>query len=331
MPETTDATVCAIVVTYNRRQLLLECLAAIRQQTRLVEAICIIDNYSSDGTPQALLEGGYVRELPPHVLTEPWVTESQIGGLAGDAPIRLMYVRMEANRGGAGGFYEGMKRGHEAGYDWLWLMDDDGVADNRCLETLLFEANHHHIEVLNPLVLNRERMDKLAFRLSDTRTRAQAVERAGPSGIIDNLVNPFNGTLLSKDVVARNGYIKKEMFIWGDEIEYFLRMSRKGIRYGTSTKALFCHPEGKTRVEYAFFGRLKVSLKPERLEGNFFRNMGFIERAYYSRVNVKLVLSYLLYFAATRQPTRMVRFLRYYYDGWSDRYGLPALAGGKVT
>jgi len=45
-------TVCAVIVTYNRKKLLLECLEGLRRQTRPVDAIYIIDNASQDGTSQ---------------------------------------------------------------------------------------------------------------------------------------------------------------------------------------------------------------------------------------------------------------------------------------
>jgi Predicted glycosyltransferases len=94
-------TVAAVVVTFNRKQLLTECLDVLLAQTRPVDKIIVIDNASTDGTPESLEERGYLSN-----------------------PL-LDYVRLSENTGGAGGFYEGVKRGYEAGYDWLWLMDDD--------------------------------------------------------------------------------------------------------------------------------------------------------------------------------------------------------------
>jgi len=52
--ENKKETVCAVVVTYNRKELLLECLEAIRKQTRPVQGIYLIDNASTDGTPKLL-------------------------------------------------------------------------------------------------------------------------------------------------------------------------------------------------------------------------------------------------------------------------------------
>ena len=65
-------TVCAVVVTYNRKNLLLECLEALLKQTRPIDAMYIIDNFSSDGTPETLKENGYITNLPPDDISEPW-------------------------------------------------------------------------------------------------------------------------------------------------------------------------------------------------------------------------------------------------------------------
>ena len=49
-------TVCAVVVTYNRKNHLLECLEGLRKQTRPIDAIYLVDNASTDGTPDLYLK-----------------------------------------------------------------------------------------------------------------------------------------------------------------------------------------------------------------------------------------------------------------------------------
>jgi GT2 family glycosyltransferase len=68
--ENRKETVCAVVVTYNRKNLLLECFEAIRKQTRPVNEIYIIDNASTEGTPKLLNEKGYIPELVSFNLSE---------------------------------------------------------------------------------------------------------------------------------------------------------------------------------------------------------------------------------------------------------------------
>ncbi|MER3603731.1 MAG: hypothetical protein C4298_08345, partial [Thermus sp.] len=85
--------VCAVVVTYNRKELLRECLETLRGQTRKVDHILVVDNASTDGTEEVLRA-----EFP-----------------------EVEVLRLPENQGSSGGFHEGMKRAYEEGFDWLWL------------------------------------------------------------------------------------------------------------------------------------------------------------------------------------------------------------------
>ena len=58
-------TICAVVVTYNRKELLIECLESLKEQSRTLDAILIIDNASTDGTPEILLKNGYIDHIRP--------------------------------------------------------------------------------------------------------------------------------------------------------------------------------------------------------------------------------------------------------------------------
>jgi GT2 family glycosyltransferase len=104
-----DLKIAAVVVTYNRKELLKECLQALLNQTRVLDEIIVIDNASTDGTEQMVLS-----EFP-----------------------QVTYVRLPENIGGAGGFHEGMKLAYEKGHDWIWVMDDDAKAKEDSLEKLL--------------------------------------------------------------------------------------------------------------------------------------------------------------------------------------------------
>jgi len=48
--------ICAVIVTYNRKELLRECLKAVLAQTRPPEHVLVVDNASTDGTPEMLQE-----------------------------------------------------------------------------------------------------------------------------------------------------------------------------------------------------------------------------------------------------------------------------------
>jgi rhamnopyranosyl-N-acetylglucosaminyl-diphospho-decaprenol beta-1,3/1,4-galactofuranosyltransferase len=235
--ENKKETVCAVVVTYNRKNLLLECLEAIRRQTRSVDGIYIIDNASDDGTPELLKEKGYIPELPPFNISEPYEIEHKISNLVDGNPIKVFYVRMHENTGGAGGFYEGVKRGYERGYDWLWLMDDDGLPEEDCLMKQM--PNRKDI-VTGPLVIdsrtkkfvfNYKRFDKFPYN-----TNIRLFQVYFP------LTVAFNGFLISKEIISDVGFPEANLFYQWDDVEYSIRIIKKRYKVEIRKDAIFYHP-----------------------------------------------------------------------------------------
>jgi rhamnopyranosyl-N-acetylglucosaminyl-diphospho-decaprenol beta-1,3/1,4-galactofuranosyltransferase len=111
-------TIAAVVVTFNRKELLRQNIDALLCQTYPLNTIMVIDNHSSDGTETLLKDAGYL-----------------------DNPI-IQYIRLSENLGGAGGFYEGVKTAYEKDYDWIWGMDDDAIPEKQALECLVQEAKN---------------------------------------------------------------------------------------------------------------------------------------------------------------------------------------------
>ncbi|MCX7655721.1 MAG: glycosyltransferase [Treponemataceae bacterium] len=221
-------TVCAVVVTYNRKELLLECLDALLKQTRPINGLYIIDNFSNDGTEYMLLERGFIAELPPANLSEPWEKEFTITNLTDGQPIIVYYVRMHENTGGAGGFYEGVKRGYEKGYDWLWLMDDDGIPNNDCLQLLLLHDSQE-IGILCPLIQGNIGYQmfhhkKITFFLCIDKPICKNPHKLPEVIKLD--ANAFVGPLIKSRYIEKAGFPKKQLFIWGDDTEYTYRIGK---------------------------------------------------------------------------------------------------------
>lgn len=209
-------TVCAVVVTYNRKQLLLECLNALCKQTRAVDAIYIIDNFSNDGTAELLLENGYINELPQENGVEP--LEMEI--LPVDKP-KIYYVRMYENTGGAGGFHEGVKRAYERGFDWLWLMDDDVEPVANALETMM-----QYKEISECIHPSKQFLNGDRFFWEGHLSKNTGLVKFKKTDFQDNsdfvYVNYgcFEGMLIARRIVGQIGYPKKEFFFIGDDTLY---------------------------------------------------------------------------------------------------------------
>ena len=105
--------ITAVVVSYNRKELLVDCIKSILSQTRKPDQVVIINNASTDGTLDTLKSMGYT--------TNPCI----------------FIISMEKNIGGAGGFHEGIKYAYNNNADWIWCMDDDCIPYPDALELLL--------------------------------------------------------------------------------------------------------------------------------------------------------------------------------------------------
>ena len=74
--------VVAVVVTYNRRELLETTLAGIAAGTQVPDVVVIVDNASTDGTAE------YLRTYAGPLKTDLVTLNSNVGGAGGFAPGR---------------------------------------------------------------------------------------------------------------------------------------------------------------------------------------------------------------------------------------------------
>ena len=124
--------VVAVVVTFNRRELLERLLIRLGEVEGLVEVL-VVDNASTDGT------GAWLASY--------------------DDP-RVQARTLPENRGGAGGFHAGLAWAMERGADLAWLMDDDGLPDRDCLDLLLAEPD---LDFWGPVVVDQDDPERLVF------------------------------------------------------------------------------------------------------------------------------------------------------------------------
>ena len=199
--------VFAVVVTWNRRALLEQCLAHLMAQTRPCDGLIVVDNASDDGTAD--------------MLADAW---------AG----RAIVVRMATNTGGAGGFNAGIRAAVQAGAERLWLMDDDVLAAPDALQTLLAAEDGLASEgVTSAFLCSSVRSPDGHLTNTPEIDRRENVlgypvwgERLD-RGLIPVRQATFVSLMVSRSAVARHGLPLAPMFVWGDDTEYTLRLSRQ--------------------------------------------------------------------------------------------------------
>lgn len=268
-----EAAVSAIVVTYNRRDLVLRCVAAVLGQSVRVQRLIIVDNGSTDGTIEAV-EALCQRPLGPRGPTASggcFASESMLEAGDGEG-VRLLYLAMTSNAGMAGGVEAGLKHALEGTDDDFWIMDDDGYPDQSCLESLLAARGDEGF--LCPLVVDEGNHTQLSFTIGGSKSVA-AVERMATDGVVPRAANPWNGLLLRRTVVERIGLPVGAMFIWGEEVDYQFRAARH-TRVGTAVHARFFHPAERTVYRDSFLGSGIHILDDPFRRYLFFRNRGYI-------------------------------------------------------
>ncbi|KAF0519021.1 glycosyltransferase family 2 protein [Pediococcus pentosaceus] len=195
--------VLAIVLTYNKKDLLKENIKCLLDQEYSDLKILVVDNKSTDGT----------REL--------------IEELSDDE--RLNYVNTGDNLGGAGGFSYGIEYAiQNFQCDYLWIMDDDTMPLKSSLSELMVASDKLHGEFgyLSSQVvytdgslcnMNKQIVDKSWFESS----------KLLESGLLQIKKASFVSMLVKRQVVLEVGLPISDFFIWYDDTEYTARIAEK--------------------------------------------------------------------------------------------------------
>ena len=201
------------IVTYNRLVFLKEIIEALRNQTKKLDAIIVVNNSSTDGTKE-------------------WL-ESQND---------LILVN-QGNLGSSGGQYTGFKTAYDMGFNWIWTMDDDVVPKPDCLELLLDGFDENTIRTPLRLTVDGKPFmnDAISYNLKNPfRSIWNDVysEKNLKDEITDAIGITFEGPLIHRSVIEKIGLPEKKFFIYGDDTEYFIRAWKAGFRIIVKRDAL---------------------------------------------------------------------------------------------
>jgi len=208
--------IIAVVVTYNRLNLLKNVVSALKKQTKKIDKIIIVNNGSTDGTGD-------------------WLEKQD----------DIMVVTQE-NVGGSGGFYRGIKEAYKLNANYIWCMDDDVYPFDDCLEQMLtvmpqsggivapqrlyngvervYGGECKHFNFSNP------------FKSLKSNLAAKDLHENIESVNVEAIA--FEGPLISRNVIESIGFPEKYLFIFWDDTEYSYRAFRNGflIRYAIKAR-----------------------------------------------------------------------------------------------
>lgn len=230
--------IAAVVVTYNRCALLEECVEALLRSTVHAD-ILVIDNASTDGTREVVqryLEKGAVQ-----------------------------YYNTGANIGGAGGFNYGIRKACEAGYDSVWVMDDDTMVQPDTLQMLVDAAEdlRSHWGWLSSLALWTDGSE-CKMNYHDPADDFNSDKKGICKSRVKCKWASFVSMLINCEAVRTVGLPIKEYFIWGDDLEFSQRVSRQYPCYLVANSQVIHKMQTNTGVTF------EEETDPARIDRGFY-------------------------------------------------------------
>ena len=180
----------------------------------------------------------------------------------------VRYIRLPENTGSAGGYYEGIKTALENS-DLIWTLDDDVRLYPDSLEELL-----KGLEKLDP-----------KLPVGSVRSVGKRCDKA-PASRLEFF--PWRGTLLKTEVIRKIGLPLKELFIYGEDLEFAMRFNAHGFYCYWIPSSVCTEVRLEGKDDFRLFGRtVRVYSLPFQL--------------YYAfRNNLYLFLLYRKYYRALR-------------------------------
>lgn len=224
--------VVAVVVTHQRlAQLRVTLPALLSSDPQALAAVLVVDNASDDGTPE-------------------W--------LAAQSDPRLSVLRLDENRGGAGGFEAGMRRAmRDLSPDWIVVMDDDArpepgaMAAFQALDLSGYDGFAAAVRHPNGALCEMNRPTYNPFWHKGILLRTllgggRGAFHLGPEDFatpglraIDGA--SFVGFFVRAVTVQRRGYPDPALFLYGDDAIYTMGLTKAGHRLGFDPSVRFEH------------------------------------------------------------------------------------------
>lgn len=170
--------------------------------------------YDRPGTLKRCLESMRGQSMPPEriFVIDNSPNDDTRNMVGRDFP-DVIYKHFPENIGSEGGYREGVRLAYRS-CDYVWLLDDDCAADRTALEELIKWAGD---------LTRTERAGALRS------VRAWDKERDVPVIEIEDLF-AWRGTLILSSAVKNIGLPEEDLFLYGGDIEYGLRLRSEGYR-----------------------------------------------------------------------------------------------------
>lgn len=218
--------VCIIVLTWNQRELILDCLASLRHLDYPNYSVIVVDNGSSDQTANA------IRASFP------------------DATV----IENSENLGFAEGNNVGIRCALERGVEYIMLLNDDTLVDAPMLTELIAAAEADSgIGLVGPVIYYQNQPAVIWSAGNRIDWRTGALERVHADERIDSDLEPFVADYLTgcalcvkSTAIKEIGIIDPRYFIYYEETDWCMRARAAGYQAVVVPRARIWHKVSAT-------------------------------------------------------------------------------------
>jgi len=214
-----DLLIASVTVVFKGASVLRAHLDSLKQQTRAIDEIVVVNNASPDETLSLVST-----EYPD-----------------------VSIINLPSNAGVGGGFSAGIKYLlDKKKYDWIWLFDHDSIPVNSALSSLLEALNDldpREVGILAPQCVHPTTgmvWSGLSWRSG--RMLPTPIDPQSPVTFVDSVIS--SGTLLRRTAVETIGPPRSDYFMDFVDHEYCLRMRRYGLKIALIPGSVVHHSLG---------------------------------------------------------------------------------------
>lgn len=223
--------VYAVVLAWNQLQETRDCLNSLSNMNRQPYSIIVVDNGSTDGTPDVIPQ-----EYP-----------------------NVTVLRSDANLGVAGGYNIGIEYALKQGADYVLILNNDTLFDNEFLDELLRVVNKYpQAGIIQPKIYHywgdQSKLWIVGARWQSFPPGVKLIgsnkaDSAKYSQNIELEFVPSCALLISKTALETTGGFDPEYFFYFDDWDFSLRVRRAGFKIYFAANAKMWHKVSVSTVK----------------------------------------------------------------------------------
>jgi GT2 family glycosyltransferase len=242
-----DCRVGVVILTWNSAAVISDCVSSVLASD-LQMKVCVVDNGSTDGTPELVAKSFPDVEL----------------------------IQTGENLGYAGGNNVGISELLRRGMEYIFVLNPDAVVEPGTIGRLLARADaDRELAAVSPVITYRD-SDRIWYGGSEIDWRTGETKHSCEGQLIGSVsvaefTERFCGcaALLRSSVLARVGLFDERFFLYFEDTELSVRMQRAGFKIGVESSAVCRHANststggGKSGIYQYYMTRNRLVLLEE--------------------------------------------------------------------